>query len=158
KNKLLPPKAVNLRRGEPLWDVLARAGIESTVIRCPCTYPPDTMRGRMLSGMGVPDLRGGLGTPTFYTSAAVAVAGESETLLRVAAPVNGTITTHLVGPRNPRDGSDIGCPITVRFDAAGGKATICSDGTPRELEIKQGQWSDWLKVKFKTGFLQSARG
>jgi predicted AlkP superfamily phosphohydrolase/phosphomutase len=158
KNKFLPPKAVNLRRGEPLWDVLSRAGIESTVLRCPCTYPPDTPRGRLLAGMGVPDLRGGLGTPTFYTSAPDAVAGESETLVRVATPASGTITTHLAGPRNPRDGSDIVCPITVRVDAAAGKATVCSDGMPRELELQQGKWSDWLKVKFKTGFLQSARG
>ena len=61
KNAFVPPKAVNLRRGVPLWDVLAQAGIPSTVLRCPCTYPPDKMKGRLLAGMGVPDLRGGLG-------------------------------------------------------------------------------------------------
>ena len=68
KNAFLPPKAVNLRRGTPLWELLAAAGKSSTVLRCPCTYPPDRVRGQMLSGMGVPDLRGGLGTSTFYTS------------------------------------------------------------------------------------------
>ena len=68
KNAFLPPKAVNLRRGVPVWELLAAAGKSSTVLRCPCTYPPDRVRGQMLSGMGVPDLRGGLGTSTFYTS------------------------------------------------------------------------------------------
>ncbi len=68
KNVFLPPKAVNLRRGVPVWEMLAAAGKSSTVLRCPCTYPPDPVRGQMLSGMGVPDLRGGLGTSTFYTS------------------------------------------------------------------------------------------
>ena len=67
KNAFLPPKAVNLRRGTPVWELLAAAGKSSTVLRCPCTYPPDRVRGQMLSGMGVPDLRGGLGTSTFYT-------------------------------------------------------------------------------------------
>ena len=68
KNAFLPPKAVNLRRGTPVWELLKAAGRGATVLRCPCTYPPDPVRGRMLSGMGVPDLRGGLGTATFYTT------------------------------------------------------------------------------------------
>ena len=58
------PSVVNLRRGTPVWQVLSDAGIPSVVLRCPCTYGPDSIRGRMLSGMGVPDLRGGLGTST----------------------------------------------------------------------------------------------
>src|SRR3974377_404033 len=66
RGTFLPPRAVNMRRGTPVWDVLSAAGIGSTVLRCPVTYPPDVFRGRMLSGMGVPDLRGGLGTPPFY--------------------------------------------------------------------------------------------
>lgn len=68
KNAFLPPKAVNLRRGIPLWELLSAAGLPSRVVRFPCTYPPDNIKGRMLAGMGVPDLRGGLGTSTFYTS------------------------------------------------------------------------------------------
>ena len=33
-----------------------------------------------------------------------------------------------------------------------------SEGTPKELVIRQGEWSDWLRVKFKVGLLQSIRG
>ena len=83
KNAFLPPKAVNLRRGTPVWDLLAAAGISSTVLRCPCSYPPDRVRGQMLSGMGVPDLRGGLGTATFYTSNPAVTARESEQVVRL---------------------------------------------------------------------------
>src|SRR5438067_10641242 len=39
RGAFLPPKAVNLRRGTPVWDVLTAAGTGSTVVRCPCTYP-----------------------------------------------------------------------------------------------------------------------
>jgi predicted AlkP superfamily phosphohydrolase/phosphomutase len=35
---------------------------------------------------------------------------------------------------------------------------VRSDGQPKELEIREGQWSEWLRVKFKTGLLQSVRG
>src|SRR5437764_4307307 len=39
KNPLLPPRAVNLRRGAPVWERLTGAGVPSIVLRCPCTYP-----------------------------------------------------------------------------------------------------------------------
>src|SRR4051812_25601638 len=55
----LPAKAVNRRQGTPIWRVLSDAGLPSVVLRCPCTYPPDEVRGRLLSGLGVPDVRGG---------------------------------------------------------------------------------------------------
>ena len=79
KNAFTPPRAVNRRQGEGLWTTLAYGGVTSSVIRCPCTFPPDELDGQMLSGMGVPDLRGGLGTGTFYsTSPQTIQAGEGE--------------------------------------------------------------------------------
>jgi predicted AlkP superfamily phosphohydrolase/phosphomutase len=158
KSAYLPPKAVNLRRGEPLWELLSRAGISSTVVRCPCTYPPDNIRGRMLAGMGVPDLRGGLGTSTFYSSDERVEAQESESVLRVKPDASGVIRTHIIGPRNPKTRSDIQFEITVQVDPASKKIIIRSDGQPDALEVREGEWSDWLKVKFKTGMLQSVRG
>lgn len=158
KNVFLPPKAVNLRRGVPLWDLLAAAGKSSTVLRCPCSYPPDRMRGQMLSGMGVPDLRGGLGTSTFYTSSETATARESEQVVRPTALGPGIFTTHLIGPRNPKGGGDLHVDITLKVDSPGQNIVVQSEGTPRELVVRQGEWSDWLRVKFKVGLLQSIRG
>jgi predicted AlkP superfamily phosphohydrolase/phosphomutase len=158
KNAFTPPRAVNLRRGTPVWELLSAAGIGSTVLRCPCSYPPDPVRGRLLSGMGVPDLRGGLGTGTFYSSAEGVAPRESESVVRLHADGTGAIATHLVGPRNPRDRSDLRFDVTLDPDPAGGRVLLRSAGSPRELEIRQGQWSDWLQVKFKLGLLQSVRG
>src|SRR5215468_9586059 len=45
KNAFLPPKAINLRRGEAVWELLSQASIPSIVLRFPCTYPPDNIRG-----------------------------------------------------------------------------------------------------------------
>src|SRR6266850_6052632 len=87
KKAYLPPKAVNLRQGTPVWELLSSAGIRSSIIRCPCTYPPDTIQGRMLAGMGVPDLRGGLGTSTFYSSKEGLEPREGENV--VSVPANG---------------------------------------------------------------------
>lgn len=158
KNAYLPPRAVSLRRGVPLWELLSAAGIPSTIVRCPCTYPPDSIRGRMLAGMGVPDLRGGLGTSTFYTSDQNVKAAESEIVVRLPGNGERAISTHLIGPRDSKTRSDFKCEITIHLEPAARRVVLRSGGQPSALEILEGQWSDWLKVKFKTGLLQSVRG
>jgi predicted AlkP superfamily phosphohydrolase/phosphomutase len=158
KNVFLPPKAVNLRRGVPIWELLAAAGVGSTVLRCPCTYPPDRVAGRLLSGMGVPDLRGGLGTSTFYSLSERDVPRESEQVVRPQPVGEGTFSTYLIGPRNPKATGDLRLDVTLKVDGAGRRVILQSDGTPRELEVREGSWSDWLRVKFKIGLLQSVRG
>ena len=158
KNVFLPPKAVNLRRGVPVWELLAAAGKSTTVLRCPCTYPPDLVRGRLLSGLGVPDLRGGLGTATFYTSSGAAKPRESEHVVCTQPAGDGIFTTHLIGPRNPKASGDVRVDVTLKIDPQGRKVLLQSEGTPRELEIREGEWSNWLRVKFKVGLLQSIRG
>lgn len=156
KNAFVPPRAVNLRRGEAVWDVLTRAGIPSTVLRCPCTFPPDDVKGRMLSGMGVPDVRGGLGTSTFWTTDTTACMRESEIVVHVAR--GDTIRTHLIGPRHPKTGENQHVEITIRVDRSRGSVTIDSAGDPASLVVRQGEWSDWLRVRFKLGLLQAVHG
>jgi predicted AlkP superfamily phosphohydrolase/phosphomutase len=157
KNLFLPPKAVNLRRGVPLWQLLTQAGLPSTVVRFPCAYPPESIYGRMLAGMGVPDLRGGQGTSTFYTSDHDVEAQESENVVPVRLH-GDTIWTHLIGPRDPKTGADFRCEITLYLEPASRSLSLVFDGQPGSLTIKEGEWSDWLRVKFKTGLLQAARG
>jgi predicted AlkP superfamily phosphohydrolase/phosphomutase len=158
KNAFMPPRAVNLRRGVPVWQLLSDAGIPSTVLRCPCTYPPDSFRGRMLSGMGVPDLRGGLGTSTYYSTADGLKPGESEQVVQVKVGTDGVISTSVIGPRNPRSGATLELPVTIRLDVTRKRVTVTSDGEPSTLEVPLGQWSDWLQIRFKAGLLQTVRG
>ncbi len=158
KNVFLPPKAVNLRRGTPVWDILKPAGVSSTILRCPCTFPPDSVRGRMLSGMGVPDLRGGLGTATFYTTSEAVKPRESENVVRIQPGTEGFFSTYVIGPRNPKTRSDLRVEISFRVDPQAQRVIVQSEGTPKELAITPGGWSDWLRVKFKLGLLQSIRG
>ena len=154
KNAFVPPKAVNLRGGVPLWDLLAQAGIPSTVLRCPCTYPAEKMKGRLLAGMGVPDLRGGLGTPTWYTTEPGVVAGESERVTQITLAGNRA-TIPLVGPRLPK-GGDAAVDLALELDADRSRATIRAGGG--SVEVGRGEWSGWLKVKFKLDMLQGVAG
>jgi predicted AlkP superfamily phosphohydrolase/phosphomutase len=158
KNAFLPPKAVNLRRGIAVWELLAAAGKHATVLRCPCTYPPDRVRGQMLSGMGVPDLRGGLGTSTFYTCSDSVTPREGEQIVRPQLVGEDVFKTYLIGPRNPRASGDLRIDVTLRIDPDRRVATLETDDAHQRLEIRQGLLSEWLQVKFKVGLLQSIRG
>jgi predicted AlkP superfamily phosphohydrolase/phosphomutase len=157
KNAFVPPRAVNRRGGTPFWQLLSDAGIPSVVLRCPCTFPPDALRGRMLAGMGVPDLRGGLGTSTFYTTGD-AVAGESEQVVRLQAAPDGSFTSQIIGPRNPRAGGSFDVPLAISVQRARGVIQVRVDSEPAVIEMTEGEWSPWIRLRFKTGLLQSVRG
>jgi predicted AlkP superfamily phosphohydrolase/phosphomutase len=159
KSAFLPPKVVNLRRGKPLWDVLSAAGIPCAIVRCPCTYPPENVKGRMLAGMGVPDIRGGLGTATFYTTDPGVSARESEQVLLLdGGAKQPAYRSSIVGPRNPKAKDDMRFPVTFTVDRRNGSVLVESEGRPRALELRLGVWSEWLSVKFKAGLLQSSAG
>ena len=158
KSAFLPPIAVNLRGGSPVWEILSRAGIPAVVLRCPCTYPPDKLKGRLLSGMGVPDLRGGLGTSTLYTERLGVTPRESEQIVILRRNGGDAFTTHLVGPRNPKRGEDSSVELKIRPRPSTTDALVISNGEPSRLEVRLGEWSEWLRIKFKLGRLQSAHG
>src|SRR5262249_20536589 len=46
KKPYLPPKVVNLRRGTPVWELLAQAGIPATSLRCPYSDAPAAIHRR----------------------------------------------------------------------------------------------------------------
>ncbi len=110
----------------------------------------------MLAGMGVPDLRGGLGTSTFFSTADDLVARESEQVERLEPNADGSFTARLPGPRNPKDRALLRVDLTIRTD--GDAVTIHSAGVPAVLRVRSECWSDWLRVKFKIGLLQSVAG
>ena len=56
----------NLRQGEPFWNILESAGVQTLIMRMPANYPPSGAASQELSGMGTPDLLGTYGTFSFY--------------------------------------------------------------------------------------------
>lgn len=155
-SRLLPPRPVNQRGGAAVWEVLAEAGVASVVLRHPCTFPPSkSVRGRVLAGVGVPDLRGSFGTSTVYTSDEELESGESEVVVRIE-PEDGVARTYVPGPHGQEE--ELRFEIMVRFDADAGEARIESSGSPGRLKVGEGQWSDWLRLKFRAGAFRTMRG
>jgi len=157
KNAFAVPKVVNMRRGVPFWELLSAAGVPSVVLRCPCTYPPAEVRGRILAGVGVPDLRGGLGTSTYYTTADGVRAEHSEKVVCLV-PNGGRCDTYLVGPRHPKTQQDVTSSMVLQVVPSEGKLVVHSEHQPSALTVRVGEWSDWLHVKFKVGMFQTTHG
>jgi len=158
KSMLAQPRVVNRRQGLPLWQPLSKAGIPSTILRCPCTFPPETLQGRMLAGVGVPDLRGSQSKGTFYTQDRAAVAEENEQLVLLDS--GSQLATRVIGPRNTRvsPASDTYCEIRVQVDQAARKLVIHTGGAPAHIEVPEKSWSEWVRFKFKFSMLQSVTG
>jgi predicted AlkP superfamily phosphohydrolase/phosphomutase len=158
KNAFSLPRVVNRRQGRPVWQYLSEAGVPSTILRCPCTFPPDAPAGRIIAGVGVPDVRGSQGRGTFYTQEPNVAAHENEQVVLLES--GSDLSTYVIGPRNPKTNppSDLRCPVRVRINRATGKLVFEFGGTPSQLEIGQGCWSDWVRFKFKISMLQSVTG
>jgi predicted AlkP superfamily phosphohydrolase/phosphomutase len=97
------PWAVNNRKGETFWHLAAASGRIAEIFRVPVTFPAeDVGQGRMLSGLGVPDIRGTIGRPTYFTSDPSASLGDNEFSLELERlPARaGVIETRVIGPYN----------------------------------------------------------
>jgi predicted AlkP superfamily phosphohydrolase/phosphomutase len=158
KNIFSPPQVVNQRKGRAFWQTLSDAGVPSIVLRCPCTFPPDEVKGRMISGVGVPDLRGSQNRGTFYTQDKSVKAGESEQV--VVLDGGEDLKTYVIGPRNTKQSppSDTTCEIRVRVDKEAHALVIDTTGTPARIAVKEKTWSEWVRFKFKFSMLQSVTG
>ena len=158
KSAFAPPQVVNQRKGIPVWQVLSKAGVPSVVLRCPCTFPPEEINGRMLAGVGVPDQRGAQSKGTFYTQQSGIKAAESEQV--VTLPPGTDFKTYVIGPRNTKQSppADAKAEIRVQVNKAATGLTIETGGTPGRIEVAQGSWSEWVRFKFKLSMLQSVTG
>lgn len=146
-----------LRRGEAFWEVLEDRGIRSTIIRMPANFPPSGKAMRELSGMGTPDLLGGYGIFSFFTSEPFAFGGKSLSG-GVVVPVDvadGVVRASIEGPENPflikpqKTASEFVCYIdeTRRY------VKLVAGGEERLLKV--GEWSDWVPLELELAPLQS---
>ena len=158
KSMLAQPRVVNQRKGVPVWQVLTQAGVSSTVLRCPCTFPAEALQGRMLAGVGVPDVRGSQSKGTFYTQDKTVQAQENEQLITLDE--GSEITTRVIGPRNTKQGPsvDTSCEIRVQVDKPERKLSIQISGSSEKISVAEHAWSDWVRFKFKFSLLQSVTG
>ncbi|MBU1864027.1 MAG: alkaline phosphatase family protein [Candidatus Omnitrophica bacterium] len=151
-------KAHRVIKSKCFWNYTSHAGIPTVIITCPVTFPPDKIKGRMLSGMGVPDILGTEGTFTFYTSEPLDknkdIGGE---VFRVDK--RAFMTINIIGPRVARIGTKaenatVPMNVTIQND----KKSILIEYQNSKLNLTEGTWSNWQEVIFPIGLLKKAKG
>ena len=147
------PVAVNRRQGDTLWRVLGEAGKRVKVMRVPVTFPPEPFpHGEMLSGLGTPDLSGRIGKPFYFTSELFWQAqGDNEVSIEVVELIDnrGVVPAEIQGPPNklfPGGPDYIRIPIT--FTVADDRSQLGIEVSGSRLELRPGEWSDWVRFTF----------
>ncbi len=143
----------NKRIGKPFWLSAEQMGVPSSVLRVPATYPPDEI-SHMLSGMGVPDLLGTQGTFSYYSTKFIDPNSTGGQITRVSIK-NNQIDTEMLGPQNPLGSSPMSIPMIIKPTKDDSVSISLGD---QNIDISEGQWSDWTRIKFKYGGIFSVKG
>ena len=156
-----PPRAVRRRRGTPFWSLLDGHGVPVELLFVPFTFPPDTLRfGRMIAGIGTPDLRLTRSTFTVLTagemgSDRVTVPGGQIVKLRERGK---EWVGEIEGPPDPRSESPerLVVPVVVRPDPNAITVKIQIGGIRRTL--RHGEWAGLVPVTFRFSPIDKVNG
>jgi len=158
---LLPyqiPTVENTRKGDTFWEIAGAHGLKSTVVRVPATFPPREVEGgEILAGLGVPDIRGTMGTFSYYTTEPLsgALGGDTEMGGKVieVALVNGETDSYVYGPRNQLFGGsptpDVLPSVHFKVDRSAKPARVTMDFQGQTVTVAEGEWSDWFTLEFE---------
>jgi len=150
-----------LRRSKPFWSLLGDAGVWSTVLRVPITFPPDRFNGAQLSAMAAPDLLGTQGTFLLYTTRP---SGErfKEGGIRIPLTFTGDrAETRITGPNNPLRAGEPPLEIVMRIARAPAGAKAVTIELPElrlTLTLPLGELSEWIPIAFRAAPLVKVRG
>ncbi len=182
------PRVETIRKGTPFWVQAGKNGVRTTVLTVPLSYPPDEIPGGfMLAGLPLPDIRGTTGTFYYWaTDLSDFEVGDAEMGGKIGRlEFNGdTAKVPIPGPGNPilkaeqeelkavpRDQrtieqnaryeqlmesgyKDIKAEMEVKKTVAGVKIKVQNS----DLDLKKGEWSDWVPLSFKVTPLVKVRG
>jgi predicted AlkP superfamily phosphohydrolase/phosphomutase len=180
------PKLFSIRGGTSFWVTAGKAGVRSSVLTVPVTFPPETVpNGEMLSGLPLPDIRGTMGT-FYYFATDLSRYEEGNTefggILKRLVVENDIARTELIGPPNPivkqkiqairakgpltaadrasiadlQGIEDVRLPLTIRWNRAAKTATVEIAG--ESLLLDPGKMSRWIDLDFKVNFFVRVHG
>jgi predicted AlkP superfamily phosphohydrolase/phosphomutase len=181
------PRLASIRGGTSFWVTAGKAGVRSDVLTVPVTFPPEEIaNGRMLSGLPLPDIRGTMGTFSYYaTDLSRYEEGNTEMggILKRLVFEGDTASSELEGPPSPivrqqieairRKGpalsesdrarlaelqavQDVRVPFTVRWNRAAKTAAITIDG--ETIPLQPGKWTPWIDLTFRVNFIVRLHG
>ena len=143
-------KYVSNIKAEPFWRTTSKEGLPTTIIRWPNAFPPEKINGNMLSGEGVPDIKGFMSGYTLYTEKKQdkKEIKSSNKIIQVKKN-NNLIETELSGPKTKKAGDIIDIKTPMKIILSENSASLIINDKKHKIEVNK--WSDFIKVKFKIG-------
>jgi predicted AlkP superfamily phosphohydrolase/phosphomutase len=181
------PRLESIRGGTSFWVTAGRAGVRTSVLTVPVTFPPEEVpNGELLSGLPLPDIRGTMGT-FYYFATDLSRYEEGNTefggILKRLIMEGDVARTELVGPPNPIVRQQIqairrkSVPLAEADKAAISALEAKEDvripltvrwnrtGRTATVEIagqslllEPGKWSRWIDLEFRINFLVRVHG
>jgi predicted AlkP superfamily phosphohydrolase/phosphomutase len=144
---LASPSIELRRKSEPFWKILGRHDISSTILRVPVTFPPDQFKGRLLSAMSTPDLRGTQGTFSWFSTApgnGRCEGGMRSTLL----PDGDGFAGALLGPNDEliENGGSLRIPFRIRPLPSSDAPVLEIQG--ESYPLRMGEYTPWIRLRF----------
>jgi predicted AlkP superfamily phosphohydrolase/phosphomutase len=158
------PGAVSRRRGTSFWVTAGRAGVRSSILSVPGTFPPEEVpNGELLAGFPLPDISRHVGAYHYFASDIDAEdVGRSESggMVQPLAFEADRARGELVGPPDPRGrdhhARELRVPFTLTWNRDARTASIEIGG--ETIHLLEGQWSRWVDVEFTINLLTTIRG
>jgi predicted AlkP superfamily phosphohydrolase/phosphomutase len=181
------PRVLSTRGGTSFWVTAGNAGVRSSVLTVPVTFPPeDVKNGELLAGLPLPDIRGTMGTFSFYaTDLSRYEEGNTEMggILRRLVMDGDVARTELIGPPNPvvrqqiqalraknvrpsdedrkkiaelEAKEDIKLPLAIHWNRSAKTASVDIGG--QSIALESGKVSRWIDLEFRVNFLVRIRG
>lgn len=138
-----------VRHAKGFWNITSEAGVPTTVVRWPATFPPERVTGHFISGLGVPDVRGGLGRYSFYTTE------ETEPNLLISGAWHsgnwqeGVLRSELLGPLVAGLAGRKKSMLEVVVRRQGRDSVTLQIGDSPETRLTVGQCSEYIPIRFK---------
>jgi len=184
---LAKPKLFSLRGGTSFWVAAGQAGVRSSILTVPVTFPPEQVpHGELLSGLPLPDIRGTMGT-FYYFATDLSRYEEGNTefggVLKRLVVDRDIAQTEILGPPSPIIRQQIhqlrsksprlsdadrakvaelqaGEDIRVPMTIRWNRAakTATVEIQGQSLLLEPGKMSRWIDIEFRANFLVRLHG
>lgn len=160
------PVPVNQRQEQTYWERLDERGISSSTLMAPCCFPAEHMdNGRLLCGLGVPDIAGSPGFWSVYSSNLIS-AETTETGGRLLPLLEADHedalvhyeNAHVYGPPNLLDTNADRITTELKVAVDRELKLVKLDNSLSAANIPEGEWSKPFSFLFPMGRWARVRG
>ena len=180
------PTLTSTRGGTSFWVTAGQAGVRSSVLTVPVTFPPEEVpNGELLAGLPLPDIRGTMGT-FYYFATDLSRYEEGNTefggILKRLVFDGNVSQAEIIGPPNPivrqqerelrakpslsaddktqlaalEAEADVRLPFTIQWNREARTANVEIQG--QTIHLAERAWSRWVDLEFRVNMLVRVKG